>query len=542
MIIKTPITDIRTDMKKTLTFFAVLATTLTATAQIKVAVHETAQDQPVIPAEIYGQFSEHLGKCIYEGIWVGKDSPIPNVDGYRTDVLEAFKALKIPVLRWPGGCFADEYHWMDGIGPQENRKKLVNNNWGSTVEDNSFGTHEFLNLCEMLGIEPYISGNVGSGTVEEMAKWVEYMNSDTNSTMAELRRKNGREKPWNVKYFGVGNESWGCGGNMKIEYYTNLYRRYNTYARNYGENRLFRIASGANGGDTHWMDVAMKECRHNMDGISVHFYAVRDWGTEDDPITGIPMGKKGSALQYNDQQYYEIVSKSLEIEDIIRKHCAVMDKYDPKKNVAIMFDEWGTWYNVEPGTNPGWLYQQNTMRDAVIAASSLDIFHKYTDRVKMANIAQVVNVLQSMILTNEKNPEDGCVLTPTYYVFKMYKAHKEGKFVPGELTCEKIRVNDKEQVPVVSQSASVKEGVLSISLSNLDVAKSHVVAVNLDGKKCGAVKNAEVLTSKDVHAHNDFGTPNAVSTQAFKDYKVKKDGTMTVTIPAHSVVTLSLQL
>ncbi len=496
----------------------------------------------IIPKEIYGQFAEHLGRCIYGGIWVGKDSKIPNIEGYRKDVFEALKELEVPVMRWPGGCFADEYHWMDGIGPQEQRPRMVNTNWGGTVEDNSFGTHEFLNLCEMLGCEPYISGNVGSGTVEEMAKWVEYMNSDTNSTMAELRRKNGREKPWNVKYFGVGNESWGCGGNMKIEYYTNLYRRYNTYARNYGENRLFRIASGANGGDTHWMDVAMKECRHNMDGISVHFYAVRDWGTEDDPITGIPMGKKGSALQYNDQQYYEIVSKSLEIEDIIRKHCAVMDKYDPKKNVAIMFDEWGTWYNVEPGTNPGWLYQQNTMRDAVIAASSLDIFHKYTDRVKMANIAQVVNVLQSMILTNEKNPEDGCVLTPTYYVFKMYKAHKEGKFVPGELTCEKIRVNDKEQVPVVSQSASVKEGVLTISLSNLDVAKSHVVAVNLDGKKCGAVKNAEVLTSKDVHAHNDFGNPNAVSTQAFKDYKVKKDGTMTITIPAHSVVTLSLQL
>ena len=274
----------------------------------------------VIPKEIYGQFAEHLGRCIYGGIWVGKDSKIDNIEGYRKDVFEALKDLEVPVMRWPGGCFADEYHWMDGIGPQSQRPRMVNTNWGGTVEDNSFGTHEFLNLCEMLGCEPYISGNVGSGTVEEMAKWVEYMNSDTNSTMAELRRKNGREKPWNVKYFGVGNESWGCGGNMKIEYYVNLYRRYNTYARNYGSNKLFRIASGANGGDTHWMDVAMKECRNNMDGISVHFYAVRDWGTEDDPITGIPMGKKGSALQFTDQQYYEIVSKSLEIEDIIRKH------------------------------------------------------------------------------------------------------------------------------------------------------------------------------------------------------------------------------
>ena len=520
--------------------FAFAAITTASAQDVQLTLHPDKAEN-IIPKEIYGQFAEHLGRCIYGGIWVGKDSEIANIEGYRKDVFEALKALEVPVMRWPGGCFADEYHWMDGIGPQEQRPRMVNTNWGGTVEDNSFGTHEFLNLCEMLGCEPYISGNVGSGTVEEMAKWVEYMNSDTNSTMAELRRKNGREKPWNIKYFGVGNESWGCGGNMKIEYYTNLYRRYNTYARNYGENRLFRIASGANGGDTHWMDVAMKECRNNMDGISVHFYAVRDWGTEDDPITGIPMGKKGSALQYNDQQYYEIVSKSLEIEDIIRKHIAVMDKYDPKKNVAIMFDEWGTWYNVEPGTNPGWLYQQNTMRDAVIAAASLDIFHKYTDRVKMANIAQVVNVLQSMILTNEKNPKDPCVLTPTYYVFKMYKAHKEGKFVPGDLTCDKIRFNDKEQVPVVTQSASIKDGVITLSLSNLDVAKSHIVAVNLDGKKFGAVQNAEILTAKDVHAHNDFGTPQAVQTQAFKDFKVKKDGTLTVTIPAHSVVTLSLK-
>ncbi|MBQ0057293.1 MAG: alpha-N-arabinofuranosidase [Bacteroidales bacterium] len=528
-------------MKKILTLALSLAAISTVSAQDVMLTLHPDKAETVIPKEIYGQFAEHLGRCIYGGIWVGKDSEIPNIEGYRKDVFEALKDLQVPVMRWPGGCFADEYHWRDGIGPQEGRRKMVNTNWGGTVEDNSFGTHEFLNLCEMLGCEPYISGNVGSGTVQEMAEWVEYMNSDTNSTIAEERRKNGREKPWNVKYFGVGNESWGCGGNMKIEYYTNLYRRYNTYARNYGDNRLFRIASGANGGDTHWMDVAMRECRHNMDGISVHFYAVRDWGSEDDPITGIPMGKKGSALVFSDQEYYEIVSKSLEIEDIIRAHIAVMDKYDPKKNVAIMFDEWGTWFNVEPGTNPGWLYQQSTMRDAIVAASTLNIFHKYTDRVKMANIAQVVNVLQSMILTNEKNPSDPCVLTPTYHVFKMYNAHKEGKFVPADLVCNHIQVNDKEQVPVVSSSASLKDGVITLSLANMDLNQKHTVSVSIDGKQVASAEG-QVITSADIHDYNDFGRRESVYPHVFTDSKIgKKDGKLTVTLPAHSVVTLTVK-
>ena len=475
------------------------------------------QAKNVIPKEIYGQFAEHLGRCIYGGIWVGPDSDIPNVQGYRKDVFEALKALEVPVMRWPGGCFADEYHWMDGIGPQENRPRLVNNNWGGTVEDNSFGTHEFLNLCELLGCEPYISGNVGSGSVEEMAKWVEYMTSDTQSTMAELRRKNGRDKAWKVKYFGVGNESWGCGGEMSPEYYSDLYRRYAIYARNYGDNRLYRIASGANSTDNNWTDVCMRKIGHRMNGISVHFYAVRDWGTEDDPITGIPMGKKGSALQYNDQQYYEIVSKSLEIEDIIRKHIAVM------------------------GTNPGWLYQQSTVRDAIVAASSLDIFHKYTDRIKMANIAQVVNVLQSMILTNEKNPKDPCVLTPTYHVFKMYNIHKEATYVPSDLTCNYISVNAKEQIPTVSRTVSKDQnGVLHISLTNMDLNNQHVVAVNIDGMK---VKSAEgeIITADDVHAYNDFGKADEVKPAAFKGAKVDKKGQLLVTLPAHSVVTLTVK-
>lgn len=358
---------------------------LFAQQKATVTVHPE-QGKQIINKEIYGQFAEHLGTCIYGGLWVGEDSPIPNINGYRKDVFEALKALKVPVLRWPGGCFADEYHWMDGIGPREKRPRMVNNNWGGTVEDNSFGTHEFLNLCEMLGCEPYISGNVGSGSVEEMAKWVEYMTSEQGSPMAKLRKENGREKPWKVKYFGVGNESWGCGGSMRPEYYSDLYRRYSTYCRNYDGNRLFKIASGASDYDYNWTEVLMKNIGHRMDGISLHYYTVLGWD-----------GSKGSATKFNDEDYYWTVGKCREIEDVLKRHIAIMDKYDPKKQIGLMVDEWGTWWDEEPGTVSGHLYQQNTLRDAFVASLSLDIFHKYTDRVKMTNIAQVVNVLQSMI-------------------------------------------------------------------------------------------------------------------------------------------------
>lgn len=508
---------------------------LTSFAQdVQITLHPSKAEN-VIPKEIYGQFAEHLGRCIYGGIWVGKDSPIPNVEGYRKDVFEALKALEVPVMRWPGGCFADEYHWMDGVGPQEKRPRLVNNNWGGTVEDNSFGTHEFLNLCELLGCEPYVSGNVGSGSPEELAKWVEYMTSDSNSTMAELRRKNGRDKAWKVKYLGVGNESWGCGGEMLPEYYCNLYRRYAIYCRNYSDNKLYKIASGANANDYNWTTVLMDKIGHgSMNAISMHYYAVRDWGSNPDGS-----GRKGSALKYTNQEYYEILSKALLIEECIQEHIKKMDKADPKKRIALLVDEWGTWFNVEPGTNPGWLYQQSTMRDAVIAAASLDIFHKYTDRVKMANIAQVVNVLQSMILTNEKNPSDLCVLTPTYHIFKMYNVHKESTYIPGDIKCETIKVNDKETVPTVSYTASRNaDGVLHLSLTNMDVDKPHTISVAIDDKKI-ATATGEIITAKDVHTYNDFGKDN-IHPLPFKDAKVK-GGVLTVNLPAHSIVTLTLK-
>ena len=477
-----------------------------------------------IPAEIYGQFSEHLGRCIYGGLWVGKDSKVPNINGYRKDVYEALKALKVPVMRWPGGCFADDYHWMDGIGPQEKRPYITNNNWGGTLEDNSFGTHEFLNLCEMLGIEPYISGNVGSGSVEEMAKWVEYMTSDAKSTMADLRRANGREEPWKVKYFGIGNEAWGCGGSMTPEYYSDLFRRYGTYLRNFGDNRLYKIASGASDYDYNWTKVLMQNLSSKgMNGISLHYYTVIDWRN------------KGAATKFSDKEYYNILSKSIEIEDVLKKHIDVMDQYDPEGHVDLLLDEWGTWYDVEPGTNPGHLYQQNTMRDAIVAALNFDIFHKYTRRLKMANIAQVVNVLQSMILTNETE----MVLTPTYHVFEMYNVHQNAEYLASDCLTSKTECDRKVAVPEVDVTASRKDGVMNISLVNTDLKKSAKVLVTFDNAKAvSQIVSARVLTSKDARDCNDFGSADKVAPAAFKDYKMTKSG-IELTLPPCSVVAIA---
>ena len=511
-----------------------LSKTISAVVAVFCAVTLYSQDATIrihdegtgntIPKEIYGQFSEHLGRCIYGGLWVGKDSEVPNIEGYRKDVFDALKALKVPVMRWPGGCFADDYHWMDGIGPQEQRAYISNNNWGGTLEDNSFGTHEFLNLCEMLGIEPYISGNVGSGSVEEMSDWVEYMTSDAKSSMADLRRANGREEPWKVKYFGIGNEAWGCGGNVTPEYYSDLFRRYGTYLRNYGDNRLYKVASGASDYDYNWTKVLMQNLtRKGMNGISLHYYTVIDWS------------RKGSATTFTDKEYYNILSKAIEIEDVLRRHIEVMDQYDPQGRVDLLLDEWGTWFEVEPGTNPGHLYQQNTMRDAMVAALSFDIFHKYTRRLKMANIAQVVNVLQSMILTDETR----MVLTPTYHVFEMYNVHQDAEYLASDCISAKTKCDRKIAVPEVDVTASRKDGVVNISLVNTSLKYSRKVLVSFDSVKAFTkVASARVLNSADVRDFNDFDHPESVKPAEFKDYKFTKAG-LEVTLPPCSIVCIS---
>ena len=483
-----------------------------------------------INKEIQGQFSEHLGRCIYEGLYVGENSDIPNVNGMRTDVVEALKNIKVPVLRWPGGCFADEYHWKDGIGPKESRKKMINTNWGGVVEDNSFGTHEFFELCRQIGCETYINGNMGSGTVQEMSEWVEYMTFDGVSPMADLRAENGHEKPWTVDFFGIGNENWGCGGNMNPEFYGNMYRRYQTFVRDYdGNKKIRKIACGANSDDYEWTQEVMKACfrrispqQHGMmDGLSLHYYTVPEtWD------------HKGSATEFAEKDWYKTMKKTMYMEELIRRHSAIMDQYDPDKKVGMIVDEWGTWYDVEPGTNPGFLYQQNTMRDAMVAALNLNIFNRHCDRISMTNIAQVVNVLQSVILTEG----DKMVKTPTYYVYELYKDHQEAQLVDCCLDCPKVTCEGFD-IPLVSSSASVnEEGKMTITLANPHLTESLTVSAQI----LGSYNNCEatILTGK-MDDHNDFENPDNVQLAAF-DGASLNDGMLSVEMPAMSIVKVTL--
>ena len=486
-----------------------------------------------INPELQGHFSEHLGRCIYEGLYVGENSDIPNENGMRKDVVDALKEMKIPVLRWPGGCFADEYHWKDGIGEKSGRKRMINTHWGGVVEDNSFGTHEFMELCEQLGCKPYVNGNVGSGTVQEMSEWVEYMTFDGVSPMANLRKENGHEGAWSVDYFGVGNENWGCGGNMLPEYYADEYRRYQTYVRNYDSKKpIFKVACGPNGDDYEWTDVVMKKCfakcgpSHGfMDGFSLHYYTVPG-----------PWEHKGSATDFDVKEYYLTLKKTLFMEELISRHTAIMDKYDKNHEVGLVVDEWGTWFDVEPGTNPGFLYQQNTIRDALVAGINLNIFNKHCDRVKMANIAQLVNVLQSVILTDGNR----MVKTPTYHVFNMYKYHQDADLVESYIETEEIGVEEENKVPNLTESVSVdKDGKLHITLTNLSADADYDV--------CGVFTDAEIKSVKaqivagDIHAHNTFDDPEAVTVKDYDGVSIEA-GKLAIKAPASSVMHIEVTL
>ena len=513
-------------MKKLILSVFSLLTVSFSFAQDKAdAVVHVDQGKYQISRHIYGQFSEHLGRGIYDGLWVGENSPIPNVNGVRKDIIDALKEIKIPNLRWPGGCFADEYHWMDGIGPREKRPKMVNTNWGGVTEDNSFGTHEFLNLCEELGTEPYICGNVGSGTVEEMSKWVEYITFDGESPMANLRKQNGREKPWKVKFWGVGNENWGCGGNMTAEEYANLYRRYATFCRDYGDNKLYKIAGGPNAGDTNWMTVLMKDIPKNMvSGVSVHNYTFTHSWT-----------KKGDATGFDEADYFSLLENGYKMDDVVSKHAAVMDKFDPEKKIGMIVDEWGAWYNVEPGTNPGFLYQQNTLRDALLSGVILNIFHAHCDRVKMANIAQMVNVLQAMFLTKGAQ----MIETPTYHVFDMYKVHQDATMLPLDLNSPMYSFGGKDIKAVSATASKDANGKIHISFVNIDPNNSVSITCRLEGADKLHFVSGDIITADKVDTYNTFEKPNQVTLKDFKDAKFK-DGTLELELPSKSLVTVEL--
>ncbi len=512
-------------MKKQLVTLVLGVVSYWSMAQNQVIINGD-QGKTTIDKHIYGHFAEHLGRCIYGGFYVGENNTkIPNKNGVRTDVIEALKKMKIPNLRWPGGCFADTYHWKDGIGPKKQRPSMVNSWWGNVTEDNSFGTHDFLDMCEMLGTEPYLAGNVGSGTVKELSDWVQYVNHEGVSPMSNLRKENGRDKPWNVNFWGVGNEAWGCGGNMKPEYYANIYRQYATFMSDWSkDSKLFRIASGANSTDLNWTEVLMRDIPLNMlDGLALHHYSVIDWN------------KKGPSVAYDEDLYFKTMKQALRMDELIQKHATIMDKYDPQKKVAMVVDEWGGWYDVEPGTNPGFLYQQNTIRDAMIAGTTLNIFHKHCDRVRMANLAQTINVLQAVILTNEEK----MIMTPTYHVLEMYNVHQDATMLPVDVQTNNYTFNN-EKLPAVSVSASRdKSGATHVSLVNIDLSKPQEITINLHGIKASGV-TGRILTSAKVQDHNTFENPDKVKPAAFKGASIKGE-TLKVTLPPVSVVVLELK-
>jgi alpha-N-arabinofuranosidase len=493
-------------------------------AQKSASITVSNDSKDTISRHIYGQFAEHLGHGIYGGFWVDKNLPVQKQDRIRLDIVNALKRIKIPNLRWPGGCFADEYHWRDGIGPRVQRPRMINTNWGGVVEDNSFGTHEFLELCKLLNTEPYVSANVGSGTVEEMSKWVEYLNFDGASPLTALRKQNGHPGSYNVKFWGVGNESWGCGGNMTAEHYADEYRRYATYARDYPNAKLRKIACGPSDGDYDWTETMMKKVGTRMWGLSLHSYTLPTGHWND----------KGPATGFGEKEYFNTIKNTLRMEEFVSKHSAIMDKYDPKKRVALVVDEWGVWTNVEPGTNPGFLYQQNSLRDALVAGTNLNIFNNHCDRVKMANLAQAINVLQSLILTDKEK----MLLTPTYYIFDMYKVHQDAKYLPIQLNTPDYEFDGKK-LPAVNVSASQdKAGKVHITLVNLDSHNTIDVSTAFKDVKWSRV-SGQVLTAGSTADVNTFTKPMNVVPKTFNG--AKRDGDkLVVSLPAKSVVALEL--
>lgn len=466
---------------------------------------------------IYGQFSEHLGTGIYGGIYVGNDSHISNVNGMRSDVVNALKHIHIPVLRWPGGLFADTYHWRQGIGPKEQRQLIVNTNWGDVVENNHFGTHEYFELLRQLGADAYINANVGSGTVQEMAEWVEYITRSGQSPMSNLRQQNGQKDPWKLKFFGVGNESWGGGGHMRPEYYADVYRQYECFLpQNDKDHPIYRSACGPNAADYDWTDKVMKYAHQYMDGISLHYYTLPtgDWH------------HKGSSLNFSEDEWHSVIEKTKYIDELLTRHSTIMDKYDPDKNVDLNVDEWGTWYDSDPGTHPGFLQQQNTIRDAMVAAINFNIFHKHADRVKLTCIAQTVNVLQAMLLTKGSQ----MVKTPTYYVFDLYKNHMDANVVPGIGTVSKD----------LSYTASIKNEQLTISIANTSVHEDQEISFKPESKYAKIISSNAII-GKKMDEHNSFEEPNEIHEQTFKNTSVAPSGMIKFKLPPMSVVTTILK-
>jgi alpha-N-arabinofuranosidase len=510
----------------------VTAVALSATDVTKIQI-DPRQTGPTIDRHIFGQFSEHLGSGIYGGIWVGTNSPIPNTRGIRNDVVAALRAIHVPDVRWPGGCFADEYHWRNGIGPVDRRPVTLNSNWGGVVEPNTFGTAEYFDFIEQIGADAYISGNVGSGSPREVAEWLEYLTSDKPTALQQERAANGHVAPYQVEFFGIGNETWGCGGSMTPEEYAGEYRKFATFAKSFnpaqaGEAKMQRIASGADGENTAWTEVMMKHYLErvfswDMEGLSLHYYS----GFDKFPPTGIATG-------FDEAQYAKLLRSTLKMDDLVARHSAIMDKYDPGKKVALVVDEWGAWYSAEQGTNPQFLHQQNSQRDAILAALNLDIFARHADRVRMANIAQTINVLQAMIFTDGSR----MLLTPTYFVYKLYCPFQDASVVPvkfdaGAYTYDGITLPRLDVI-----AAKAKDGRIYLALTNVDPHRPLAVNLSVMGFKASSAAG-ETLVAPKMDSVNTFDHPRTVSLQRIE--VGSKDGALTLDLAPESVTVVSLR-
>jgi alpha-N-arabinofuranosidase len=488
-----------------------------------------------INRNIFGQFAEHLGTGVYEGVWVGPDSPIPNTRGIRNDVVAALRALKVPNVRWPGGCFADDYHWRKGIGPAGQRAVILNPSWGGVTESNAFGSHEFMDFLGQIGSDAFLSVNVGSGTPQEASEWLEYLTTAQPTTLGQERVANGRAEPFKVAYLGIGNESWDCGGNMTPDYYLSQLKIYSRFVRNFhpaqqDRNQMLRVAVGPGGGGprwTEWTDTIMKAWqRHtwswDIEGLSLHHYTVVDWNA------------KYKSVGFGEAEYSRFLKATLEMDAIIGTHSAIMDKYDPQKKVALIVDEWGAWYAPLSGSNPAFLAQQNSLRDAVLAALNLNIFARHADRVRGANIAQMVNVLQAMILTDKAR----MVLTPTYHVFRMYVPFQDATLVPVAFDAGTYSHGGLTLPRIDAIAAKDTAGTLWIALTNVDPNRPADLTVRLSGINARTAAG-ETLTAPAVDTVNTFEAPDAVAPKPFSA-KVQGD-LLALTLAPKSVTVISVR-
>jgi alpha-N-arabinofuranosidase len=487
-----------------------------------------------IDRNLFGQFAEHLGHGVYEGVWVGRDSEVPNTRGIRNDVVAALRALEVPNVRWPGGCFADEYHWRKGVGGD--RAVTLNPNWGGVTEPNTFGSHEFMDFLDQIGAEAYLSLNVGSGTPQEAAEWLEYLTTAQPTTLAGERAANGHPAPYKVAYLGIGNESWDCGGNMTPDYYLSQLKVYSRFVRNFNPaqqrdpHRMLKIAVGPGGGGprwTEWTDAIMRawqgrQWSWDIDGLSLHNYTVVRW----------PPAYK--SVGFGETEYAQILHSTLEMDRVIATHSALMDKYDPQKKIALAVDEWGAWYAPLPGSKEGFLVQQNSLRDAILAALNLNVFARHAERVRMANIAQMVNVLQAMILT------DGAkmLLTPTYHVFKMYVPFHDATSVPVSLDAGTYAHGDVTLPRLDAIAAKDAAGKLWLAVTNLDPNRPAVVEASLLGLTPKSAAGL-TLTAPRVDSVNSFDAPDTVVPKPVAAWV--HGATLALTLEPKSVTVISVE-